>query len=63
MLSRYYELHGWDPETGIPRRDTLEGFGLKYVADDMEKHGIQLGKKGHKYNMNDISLEMRGIKS
>ena len=63
MLSRYYELHGWDPETGIPRRDTLEEFGLKYVADNLEKHGIQLGEKGHKYDINDISLEMRGIKS
>jgi len=62
MLSRYYELHGWDPRTGIPRRDTLEELGLKYVADDLERRSIQLGKGGHKYDINDISLELRGIK-
>ncbi|MBI4186158.1 MAG: aldehyde ferredoxin oxidoreductase family protein [Chloroflexi bacterium] len=63
MLSRYYELHGWDPETGIPRRDTLEELGLKDVADDLERNGIRLGEDGHKFNINDISLDMRGIKS
>lgn len=62
MLSRYYELHGWDPDTGIPRRDTLEELGLKNVADDLEKRGIKLGEWGHKYDINDIPLELRGIK-
>ena len=62
MLDRYYELHGWDPETGVPRRDTLEGFGLKYVADDLEKRGIELGRGGHRYNIDEISFDVRGIK-
>ncbi|MBI4186076.1 MAG: aldehyde ferredoxin oxidoreductase family protein [Chloroflexi bacterium] len=62
MLSRYYELHGWDPDTGIPRRDTLDFLGLKQVADDLEERGTALGTGGHRYDINDISLEMRGIK-
>ena len=26
MLDRYYDLHGWDPVTGVPRRETLESL-------------------------------------
>lgn len=37
MLDEYYELHGWDKETGYPKRETLEDLGLKDVADDLEK--------------------------
>jgi len=44
MLDRYYELHGWDKETGFPRRSTLEKLGLGYVADELEKRG-KLGKE------------------
>jgi len=44
MLDRYYELHGWDKKTSYPTRHTLEGLGLKQVADDMEKIG-KLGMK------------------
>lgn len=39
MLTEYYELRGWDVDTGIPRRETLEQLGLKYVADELEDHG------------------------
>lgn len=28
LLDQYYELHGWDPETGIPKRKTLEELDL-----------------------------------
>jgi len=28
MLKEYYELHGWDPLTGIPRRETLEELSI-----------------------------------
>ncbi len=38
MKDEYYELRGWDVETGFPRRSTLEGLGLKEVADALEKH-------------------------
>ena len=39
MLDEYYDLHGWDRETSFPKRKTLVGLGLKYVADDLEKIG------------------------
>ena len=35
MLDDYYEIVGWDKETGIPKRPTLESLGLKDVADDL----------------------------
>lgn len=45
MLDRYYELHGWDKETGYPLRATLESLGLESVADDLERIG-KLGSSG-----------------
>ncbi len=33
LLRTYYELRGWDPETGMPTRAKLEELGLKDVAD------------------------------
>ncbi|MFC1980911.1 aldehyde ferredoxin oxidoreductase C-terminal domain-containing protein [Chloroflexota bacterium] len=40
-MDEYYEARGWDPETGIPRRSTLERFGLKKIADELEqKYGV-----------------------
>jgi len=44
MLDEYYEMHGWDKETGYPKRSTLEKLGLGYVADELEKRG-KLGKE------------------
>jgi len=42
-LTRYYTERGWDPNTAIPRRSTLERLGLKDVADDLEsKYGVTL---------------------
>jgi aldehyde:ferredoxin oxidoreductase len=37
--THYYELEGWDKEHGWPTRKTLEGFGLKRVADIMAAKG------------------------
>jgi len=28
MLTEYYTLHGWDPRTSFPKRETLEKLGL-----------------------------------
>ena len=39
----YYALEGWDKENGWPTRKTLEGFGMKHVADAMAAKG-KLGK-------------------
>jgi len=34
-LDLYYELRGWDVESGIPSREKLEGLGLKYAANKL----------------------------
>ena len=44
MLDQYYELHGWDKQTGYPKRSTLEKYGLSYVADELEQRG-KLGRE------------------
>jgi aldehyde:ferredoxin oxidoreductase len=36
MLKNYYELMGWDPETGVPLPSTLEGLGLGHCSHDLE---------------------------
>jgi len=41
--THYYELEGWDTESGFPKRGTLEEMGLKEVADELERKG-KLGK-------------------
>ncbi len=33
LRSRYYRLRGWDPDSGIPTRATLEACGLSDYAD------------------------------
>jgi hypothetical protein len=33
----YYEARGWDKKSGNPIRAKLGSFGLKSVADDLEK--------------------------
>ena len=39
-LQSYYYLMGWDPETGVPTRLTLERLlGLDWVAEDLARHG------------------------
>ncbi len=37
--TRFYKLQGWDPDTGYPKRSTLQEIGLGYVADELEKKG------------------------
>ncbi len=39
MLNEYYEVRGWDLETGVPTRATLEDLGLGYAADDLARLG------------------------
>ncbi len=31
MLEDYYELRGWDKETGNPKREKLEELGLEFA--------------------------------
>ncbi len=37
--THYYRLEGWDPGNGWPTRSTLEGLGMKKVADAMAGKG------------------------
>lgn len=35
--TRFYAFQGWDSKTGWPKRSTLESYGLKNVADELER--------------------------
>ncbi len=35
----YYYLMGWNPETGVPTRQTLERLEIPWVADDLARLG------------------------
>jgi aldehyde:ferredoxin oxidoreductase len=35
MIDEYYELRGWEKESGLPKRERLEQLGLKDVAKDI----------------------------
>jgi aldehyde:ferredoxin oxidoreductase len=37
MLNNYYELMGWDIETGIPLPSTLESLGISYANKQLDK--------------------------
>ncbi|MBI4305818.1 MAG: aldehyde ferredoxin oxidoreductase C-terminal domain-containing protein, partial [Chloroflexi bacterium] len=39
MKDEYYELRGWDRETGVPSREYLESLGLKSIADELDRLG------------------------
>jgi aldehyde:ferredoxin oxidoreductase len=38
----WYTVQGWNQETGIPRRERLEELGLGDIADDLERHGVDV---------------------
>lgn len=40
LLDDYYEKRGWDKNTGVPTRETLEALNLGYVADELAAMGI-----------------------
>lgn len=35
MLDEYYAVRGWDPQTGHPKRETLETLGLGFAVEAM----------------------------
>jgi aldehyde:ferredoxin oxidoreductase len=39
MLEDYYELRGWDKNTGIPTKGRLKALGLNEVVEELEKMG------------------------
>jgi len=44
--TKFYALEGWDINTGWPIRKNLEGMGLGYVADELDKKG-KIGRLKH----------------
>jgi aldehyde:ferredoxin oxidoreductase len=42
MKEAWYIVQGWNPETGIPKRERLEELGLGDIANDLEHHGIDI---------------------
>jgi len=40
LLDEFYELRGWNKNTGRPTREKLEELGLKSVADELEELGL-----------------------
>ena len=46
MITQYYAARGWDPDTGVPTRETLEKLELAYVADELESSYLQFADGG-----------------
>jgi aldehyde:ferredoxin oxidoreductase len=42
LKEAWYIGEGWDPKTGIPTRAKLQELGIGDIADDLERHGIEL---------------------
>jgi aldehyde:ferredoxin oxidoreductase len=42
MKEAWYTVQGWNTETGIPKRETLEKLGLGDIADDLKQHSIDI---------------------
>ncbi|RLF15836.1 MAG: hypothetical protein DRJ97_02685, partial [Thermoprotei archaeon] len=40
MLDEYYDLRGWERETGLPYKEKLLELGMKDVAEDLERRGL-----------------------
>ncbi len=40
MLSEFYEFRGWDVETGLQKKETLEKLGLGDISDEAGKLGL-----------------------
>ena len=40
LKDEYYELRGWDVETGLPKKQTLKDFDLEDIADGLAERGL-----------------------
>ncbi|MBW1799841.1 MAG: aldehyde ferredoxin oxidoreductase, partial [Deltaproteobacteria bacterium] len=43
MLDRFYQLHGWDQNTGLQTRDCLKELDLQDVLEKIEAVGKGVG--------------------
>ncbi|WP_041279157.1 aldehyde ferredoxin oxidoreductase family protein [Desulfobacula toluolica] len=41
LIPLYYQVRGWDPETGFPTADVLNEYGLPDIADELEPYRIK----------------------
>jgi len=39
MRDKFYQLRGWDLETGLQTEETLNRIGLSDLAEDLKKNG------------------------
>ena len=37
MLAEYYQIHGWNSQTGVPLEETLHRLGLQDVAEELKR--------------------------
>jgi len=44
MIDQYYDLRGWDKETGLLVKERLLELGMEDVASDLEKRGLVISK-------------------
>ncbi|HUV78722.1 MAG TPA: aldehyde ferredoxin oxidoreductase C-terminal domain-containing protein, partial [Desulfobacterales bacterium] len=40
MRTEFYELRGWDAESGLQKAETLEGLGMSDLVIDLKKIGL-----------------------
>jgi aldehyde:ferredoxin oxidoreductase len=40
MREEFYNLRGWDPKTGLQKKETLARLGMADVSDELEKSGL-----------------------
>lgn len=40
LKDEYYELRGWDVETGLPKAETLRDFDMEDIAEDLAERGL-----------------------
>ncbi len=46
LMNEYYELRGWDVDTGLLKKETLEHFDLKDVIDSLGDRAVHKLKSG-----------------
>ena len=42
MRKDFYELRGWDPETGPQKAETLERIGLSQLAQELKENDLPI---------------------
>ena len=42
LIKDYYKERGWNENTGVPMKSTLEELNLAFVAEDLEREGFKI---------------------